>query len=292
MSKNIYKSSFVRFEQGEAKIINSDELVQKRMEMFTEMLREREHEQEAPPQVAAEGDEDGGLDPEALSQLTGDPDAEDGGGFVEGIGAYAADISDTVEPTKACDDLIAEANAQASAILAEANAEAVNIREKAAGDGYREGYEKGMEQAGAELEAKLAELEAERERMAADYEAMLAEAEPRMVEVITSVYAKVFSEGFYNKKDVLVALLSKALSNAETDDRIVIHVSDEDYETVSAAKDELFAGLGLPTEPEIRPRESLSAGQCKVETAYGIMDCSVDTELKELEKALVLLSHS
>lgn len=290
MSKNIYKSSFVRVNTDNAKIINSDEIVQKRMEMFAEAMRERE--QQAPPEMIPETEEEGeGLDPEALSQLTGDPDSEEGG-FVEGLGAVAQNIPDPVLNQQACEELLEQANAQASSILAEAREEAANIREKAADDGYREGYDKGLAQAQSELDAKIAELEAERERLLSEYEATLSELEPRMVEVITNVYSKVFSEGFYNKKDVLVALLSKALSNAETDDKIVIHVSTEDYETVMAAKDELFAGLGLPAEPEIRPRESLSTGQCKVETDYGIMDCSVDTELRELEKALILLSHS
>ena len=286
MSKNIYKSSFVRFSPENTKIINSDELVQKRMEMYSEVLREKE---ESAP--ASEGDFEGGPDDAALDALTGDPESEEGG-FSEGIDPYVKNLPSQEDYQQACDDMIAKATAQASSILAEANEDAANIREKAADNGFKEGYDKGMSQALSEYEAKAAALDAEKERLAQEYQDALDSVESRMVDVITSVYRKVFSEGFYHKKDVMVALISRALSNVETDDKIIIHVSTEDYDSVVDAKDEIFGRTSFPSEPEIRARDSLTTGQAKVETSYGIMDVSIETELKELEKALILLSHS
>ncbi|MCR5278875.1 MAG: hypothetical protein K6E19_05470 [Lachnospiraceae bacterium] len=272
---NLYKSSFVRFSPENTKVINSDEIVKKRLEMNSGVLRELEP----------------GEDPGSFAGAEGEP--------VDWEGDSDSDVADALtaeqapaEIQQACDDMIQQANAQASSILAEAHEEAANIREKAADNGFKEGYDKGMAQAMREVEAKLAALDAEKERMAAEYEAALASVEPKMVEVITSVYAKVFSEGFYHNKDVMVALISKALRDSEAEDKVVIHVSADDYETLVAAKDELFAGAGFPVEPEIRQRDSLSAGQAKVETPYGIMDVSIDTELGELEKALIMLAHS
>ena len=171
-------------------------------------------------------------------------------------------------------------------------ARAANIREKAADDGYKEGFDKGMADSLAQYEQKVAELDAKLEANEQEYRQLLASLEPKMVEVITSVYAKVFSMGFYNNQDVLVALISKALLNADSEDKVIIHVSNEDYEDVMAAKDRLFSAASFSIEPQIRPRDSLSSGQAKVETPYGIMDCSIDTELKELERTLVLLSHT
>ncbi len=280
MSKNIYKGGFVQFSPENTKIIDTNSLVAKKIETYSTLLREKTEEDFEPA-----SEEYDGLDEERLSALT-----EDGG-----PGEYPASpeeaVPDVEEIRKACDDMINDANAQASSVLEAATKEAEEIKANAAEEGRQEGFEAGKAEAEAILREEASKLEEERNRLNAEYEAKLKELEPKMVDAITDVYAKVFGNGFFNKKDVLVALVSKALSNTETDDRIIIHVSNEDYEEVMSAKDELFAKVSFSTEPEIRPRESLESGQAKVETDYGIMDCSIDTELKELTRTLRILSH-
>lgn len=280
MSKNIYKGGFVQFSPENTKIIDTNSLVAKKIETYSTLLREKTEEDFEPA-----SEEYDGLDEERLSALT-----EDGG-----LGEYPAspeeETPDVEEIRKACDDMINDANAQASSVLEAATKEAEEIKANAAEEGRQEGFEAGKAEAEAILREEASKLEEERNRLNAEYEAKLKELEPKMVDAITDVYAKVFGNGFFNKKDVLVALVSKALSDTETDDKIIIHVSNEDYEEVMSAKDKLFAKVSFSTEPEIRPRESLESGQAKVETTYGIMDCSIDTELKELTRTLRILSH-
>ena len=281
MSNNIYKGGFVQFSPENTKIIDTNSLVAKKIESYSTLLREKTDEDNY--ELVPEDEE--GIPEDRLSALT-----EDGE-----YGEYPAppedEAPDPEEIRKACDDMINDANAQASSVLEEASREAEEIKKNAAEEGRQEGFEAGKAEAEAILREEAAKLEEERNRLTAEYDAKLKELEPKMVDAITDVYAKVFGNNFFNKKDVLVALISKALSDTETDDKIIIHVSNEDYEELMAAKDELFAKVSFSTEPEIRQRESLESGQAKVETTYGIMDCSIDTELKELTRTLRILSH-
>lgn len=269
------------------------------MGLIADLAKEKEGSAPAGPESVYEEEE--GLDPETLNALTGSEE-----GFTEGFGGFADSVSGDSDriigghggqaPAGSAgqnpDELLENARIKANSILAEANEEAANIREKAADDGYKEGFDKGMADSLVQYEQKVAELDAKLAANEQEYRDLLASIEPKMVEVITQVYAKVFSMGFYHNQDVLVALISKALLNADTEEKIIIHVSNEDYEDVMAAKDRLFSAASFSVEPQIRPRDSLSSGQAKVETPYGIMDCSIDTELKELEQTLMLLSHT
>ena len=277
MSSNIYKGSFVRFSPDNTKVIDTNDLVAKKLESYSNLLREREE-----PEVYPEK-ESGAESDETFDALTHDPDAQP---------EQPEEAAPSYEEVKqACDDLINQANAQASSLLDHAEKKAKTIRENAFEEGRKEGYDAGMAEAEEHYASKVQELKEKEAAMTAEFEELARNLEPKMVEVITGVYEKVFGMGFYNKKDVLVTLISRALSDAETDDKIIIHVSAEDYELVESAKEDLFKDLPESAQPERRKRESLSSGDAKVETNFGIMDCSVDTELKELGRTLRILSH-
>jgi len=277
LSKNVYKGGFVQFSPENTKIIDTNSLVAKKMEMYSTLLREKDEEEYVQPSDS----EDGLLD-EQLSALT------DSGESPE---SPQEPVYDAEEIRKACDDMIKEANSQASLVLTAAQKEAEEIKKNALEQGRQEGFEIGKTEAQAILKEEAEKLAEEKERLYSEYEEMKKNLEPKMVDVISDVYAKVFGNGFFNKKDVLVTLISKALSDAEADDKIIIHVSADDYEEVVSASPELFSKVSFSTEPEIRQRESLSSGQAKVETTYGIMDCGIDTELNELTKTLKILAY-
>jgi flagellar biosynthesis/type III secretory pathway protein FliH len=48
-----------------------------------------------------------------------------------------------------------------------------------------------------------------------------------------------------------------------------------------------LAALGLPPEVAVRPEPGLPRGSLFVDSAQGVLDVSVDTQLKEIERGLV-----
>ena len=184
-----------------------------------------------------------------------------------------------------------EALEEIEQIKAATREEIDEIKNDARKEGYEAGYAEGLDAAKAEYEERCKELENQRNGLEEEYQTLVSELEPKIVDVITDVYTHVFGDSFFNHRDVMVSLISKALSGVSADDNVVIHVSSEDYDMLLGMKQQLFSRVSLMREPEIISEDRLKAGEAKVETAYGIMDCGIDTELKELSRILHVLSY-
>ena len=278
---NVYKANFIQFSPENTKVIDSNSLVAKRLEGFSGVLREIDPDIDVPGGYT---DEDGNsVDPVAMAELLADrdnpdeqedPEPEVPEETAEDIEKMKQDALDEIEQVKAI-----------------AREEIENLRADAKKEGYEEGYNEGKEQAEAEYAEKMAALKEQEENLNRDYNELVKELEPKMVDVITGVYTKVFGDNFFNQRDVMVALISKALSSLGINEEIIIHVSDKDYNMLLGVKQQIFEWTNFTKEPEIRPEESLKPGEARVETPYGIMDCGIDTELKELSRVLHVLSY-
>ena len=101
---NLYKQYFVHNEPDKTRVINSNDIVEKRLEKMAELKR--------------------------MEQKT-----TDGNGFSAGIVGpdtdYVEEIDHTAEAKKEAEKILAEAHAQAETILSQADQEAENIRENA-----------------------------------------------------------------------------------------------------------------------------------------------------------------
>lgn len=98
---NLYKQYFVHNEPDKTRVINSNDIVEKRLEKMAELKR--------------------------MEQKT-----TDGNGFSAGIVGpdtdYVEEIDHTAEAKKEAEKILAEAHAQAETILNQADQEAENIR--------------------------------------------------------------------------------------------------------------------------------------------------------------------
>ncbi len=278
-SGNVYKSNFIQFSENNTRVIDTSALVAKRMAGFTGVLRERENE------FSKEEYENYPAD--SIDELTGDYSEE---GFSEGLNAEViqpVSIINVDEVKEECARLLKEADDQAEAIRNAAKIEAEEIKKAA----YEEGYDSGREAALSEVLMAKREFENKEAALREEYEKTLAEIEPRMVDVITGVYEHVFSSNFFSRRDVMVCLINRALMNIETEEKITINVCRDDYDMLVGMKASLFERVNLKKDPEIVQRDDFEKGQAKIETPFGIIDCSIDTELKELRRTLTVLSY-
>lgn len=287
MSKNIVKANFIQLSADNVKVIDSNSLVAKRLEGYTGVLREPAYEPEDNVDI-----DEGGLDESTMNELladvdeNGEPLLDNEEGFSEiNFAETAENISEAVEET------LEDARRQAEEIINEATRQAEGIKAEAFRAGEEEGYNEGHERAVKECEMIKNEVLEYKKSLEEEYERMSRDMEPKLVDAITKVYRKVFSENFYNNDAVVVYLIHNALMHTESDSRILIHVSEDDYETVLAAKDEIFSHMTLHELPTIDIDAGLSKGQAKIETSHGMLDCSIDTQLKELERTVRLVSY-
>ena len=299
-NKSVFKNGFTRMTGSNVRVIDSNALVAKKMEEHSRVLREREA---AKAQLMPEdGDEQGPLldaegmpveDP-TVSALIDDPDTKE---YVEPalmqlepiepLNPDAPGALTTDEIREECQKLINEANLKAQDIIDDAKASAQRIKEEAIEEGYNAGKESALQEL---IEAKR-ELEAREEQMREEYDRLVEDLEPQMVEAITDIYAHVFGNNFFSQRDVMVCLVNKALRHVDTSDPVMIEVSNEDYDMLIGMKTALYDKIMIKNEPEIVRRDDFKRGQAKIETPYGIVDCSIDTELTELTRYLKMLSY-
>ena len=147
---NLFKAGFVSFDQGEARIIDSNELANKKIEAFQEQELKRQRAQMASEEGFQEGEEPvdfiPGLEMEQLNQLTEDQ------GVIEPM--QSPDPQFDMEAMQAeIDFKIQQAQEQADAIIQEANEQADAIRNNAIDQGRREGYDAGYQEGVAAAES-------------------------------------------------------------------------------------------------------------------------------------------
>ena len=282
---NLFKAGFVSYDQSEARIIDSNELANQKIEAFQEMELKRQRAQMAadePDYEGAEGDDFiPGIDMEQLSQLTEDQS------MLESV----PDPQFDMEAMQAEMDLkLQQAQEQADMIINNAHQQAQEIMASAQQQGHQEGYDAGYEGVAA-AQALQADFEQQKEDLEKQYQQIVDELEPEMVDVLTQIYEHVFNIELREDKGIILHLLKSALSRIEPGNDLIVHISSDDYDDVMEQKDELDACITSPnTTMEIIEDPLLKENECMIESDSGVFDCSLGVELSEITRKLKLLS--
>ena len=283
---NLFKAGFVSYDQSEARIIDSNELANQKIEAFQEMELKRQRAQMAadePGYEGAEGDDFiPGIDMEQLSQLTEDQS------MLESV----PDPQFDMEAMQAEIDLkLQQAQEQADTIVNNAHAQAQEIMQMAQQQGHQEGYDAGYQEGVAAAQALQADFEQQKEDLEKQYQQIVDELEPEMVDILTQIYEHVFNIELREDKGIILHLLKTTLSRIEPGNDLIVHISSDDYDDIMEQKEELDACITSPnTTMEIIEDPLLKENECMIESDSGVFDCSLGVELSEITRKLKLLS--
>lgn len=288
LSKNVYKSSWVRVSDEEKCLVDSNSRLEERIAQWETLRRTNES---AMPQY--DGSDEGeaaefvsGIGGEEIDALFDDGDrsnvikagAEEAGPDLEAIRAEAQEILDS-------------AQAQADEMIRNAQAEIEVQRRQAQDAGNKQGYNEGYQQGLSEVDDMKRALMEEKRQLEQEFEQLVEELEPEFIDTITAVYNHIFSVDLADNRDILVHLIDSTLRKVESSRTFIVHVSAEDYPYVNMQKQALVegavAGRGLI---EIIEDIALIKGDCLIETDGGIFDCGIGTQLEELTRKLRVLS--
>lgn len=282
LSRNLYKASWVVVSGDEKHVIDSNALVEKRIEEQAALRRASSNME------LEQGEEAGfvsGLGGEAIDALL--RDNSDDSGIIK------AEKAPDLEEIKAqAQEMLDDAQAQIDEMNAAAQNEIEAKRRWAMEEGKKEGYEEGYRKGVSEAEEMKRQVMAERRRLEAEYEQLIDELEPRFIDTITEVYSHIFGIGLADNRDILVHLVDSTLRQVESSRTFIVHVSKEDYPFVNMQKQALTEGAAAGRGTvEIIEDLTLGRGECMIETDGGIFDCGVDTQLTELNNKLRMLSY-
>jgi len=282
LSSNLYKRSIMELQQEDKRVIDSNYLLEKRIE---ELRIKRQ-------QAASRGFV-GGLAAEVVqvegtASEDGQPEAMSGN-----VIKANEDAKGIIEAARQeAEALLEQARAQADDLILEAKAQAAAEREKTLSEAKRQGYAEGAAQAAKEVERMEQQFRDKTKSLEAEYEKCFSELEPQFVDTITGIYEHIFQVDLHSFKDVLIYLISATMRKIDGSRNFIVHVSKEDYPYVSGQKEKITVGISSTNVTiEVVEDLTLPEGECLIETEGGIFDCGLGTQLAELGTKLRLLSY-
>lgn len=282
MSSNLYKSSFMELQQEDKRVIDSNHLLERRIE---ELKIKRQ-------QAAARGFV-GGLAAEVV-ELDNPDSREDGTEAVSGNVIKANEDAKKIleDARRQAEELMEQARAQADSLILEAKARAAAEQEKVLAEAKAKGYAEGAAEAAKEAEYLEQQYRQKTKSLEAEYQQYFAELEPRFVDAITGIYEHIFQVDLQSYRDVLVYLISATMRKIDGSRNFIVHVSKEDYPYVSEKKEQITVGISSANVMiEVIEDLTLPEGECLIETEGGIFDCGLGTQLAELGAKLRTLSY-
>ena len=284
MSSNLLKSYHVNRDMEGARVINSNEIVEQKLERIRMVL----------PQVNL--DEFQAVDVVEGSNLLDPLDAlttefEEGGLTDTVIKAQPAPEPVYEGPTP--EELVAAAQEEIEAMRRQAMEELQAEQQRVLQSAREEGYEAGRKQGMQECEALKADVERERVQLHALYEQQMDALEPQFVDALTGIYEKIFEVDLDDRREVVVTLLRNTMKKLDGCKNFLVHVSPADYSYVKEHKEELLSDSSQEgTVIDIIEDGMMRENECTIETVNGIYDCGLGTQLEGLRKRLALLSYN
>ncbi len=176
----------------------------------------------------------------------------------------------------ACQDaneIVAQARDEAQRIVSEARREAQGILDSAREDGYQSGA------------AQWYEALADAWKSRDDY---LAGNETALLKLAVRIAEKLMGEELRTAPDTVAGMVREALRSVRRAKSLVIQVHPADEVLLKERLSTLRSTAGPARELEIRPNASLSRGDCIIESDIGLIDARLESQLKNLERALTL----
>jgi type III secretion protein L len=166
--------------------------------------------------------------------------------------------------------LVARAHEEASQIRAEAQREFEEQKER----GYREGLEQGKAEIAERVVATLGQ--------SVQYFSKL---EETLVDLVIKSTRRVVGE--FEERDRVERIVRQALELLRNQSQVRIKVSPAQREWLQTRVDALLASFPRIQFLDIQSDTRLPADGCILETELGVIDATVETQLRAIEKALI-----
>lgn len=163
-----------------------------------------------------------------------------------------------------------DAAQEATALLEQARAEVGSLRARAAEAGRAEGL--------AQVQALVAGLVRARDRA-------IAEAEPQLIELAFSIAQRVLGRAVERDPEAVVQVARRAVAAARRQAELRVHAHPDDLAALRGAEPPLAEGAGLGKRLTFVADDLLERGGVRVETALGVVDASLESQLGALRRA-------
>lgn len=201
-------------------------------------------------------------------------------------------LDDALDKAK---DLYDDAREKANKIIQDAYAEADSIRDNARQEGYELGLEEGNMEAMKRADIYLDKLQKEQNELLAEnnkkMEECILDAENKIVDVACMLIDKLTGILVKDYKPVMLHMINNALNESEAGRKFIIRVSEDNYAYISDNYERLSGAANPGISIEIYGDSKLDTHNCIIESENGIIDLSMDIQVRNLITAIKLLSE-
>lgn len=170
-------------------------------------------------------------------------------------------------------------------LSAQKNAE--ELFKQAEESGYNDGFQKGLQEGQKQYEAFISEARNIIDASKHDYYLRLEEAEPVIVQLAVKVAEKIISHSLATNNDQWLSIVKGVLNEVREQEQVKLYVHPNWFELTLSHKDELQLLLPNCENVYIYPDAHLEENGCFIETPFGRIDATVDSQLSEVKYALL-----
>jgi len=147
-------------------------------------------------------------------------------------------------------------------------------------NGYKQGYQEGLERAATEFEEKVNNIKTLLENINHAYRQYYSEIEDQVSEIIYIAIARSFGE-LAKQKDERLAIIRNVIENVVNVNPVNIKVSNEDYKIIfDTENNELASRYNIEADNRVE------LGGCIIETDSGMFDGRLETQLSKYQEAV------
>lgn len=186
--------------------------------------------------------------------------------------------------------LVENAKKEAEEIIETAREKAISLAEEIKKEAEEKGYNDGLQKG--EIEAKSLIDQANETLLSAKAEKqqILNSAEPQIIDLVQDLLNKLIGETVKINNDIILHLIRKGLSTANASGKLSIHISVEDYDNVINNKHLIETYVDSDKELEFVKDVLLGKNECIIETPFGNVDSSLDSQLESLKQDLLYMT--
>jgi len=184
-------------------------------------------------------------------------------------------------------NVIGEAEEEAREIRLAAERDAELLRKKAEEEGYKNGWDKAMEEAQQRLEQARQQSEDIIEQAHNERLSILSSCESIIVNMAMEIAEKIVEQELTTNPDIITRLVHNIIDSMNTAETYKVLVNPEDYVNLAAEITErTFSPIGNENIQLIAD-SNVSRGGCIVETDLGSVDARLETRIASVEEALM-----
>lgn len=164
---------------------------------------------------------------------------------------------------------------------------AEEIFKQAEENGYNEGFQQGLQEGQRQYEGFIQEARAIVSSSKNDYFQRIEDAEPVIVQLAIKVAEKVIATSLEANSENWLQVVRTVINEVREQEQVKLYIHPNWYEYTLAQKEELKLLLPNCDNLYIYPDAHLEENGCQIETPFGKIDASVDSQLSEIKYALL-----